>query len=37
MAEYDIRDRGTLEEGKAADVLVYDMEELAIDSRNHVR
>lgn len=25
------RDRGTLEEGKAADVLVYDMEELAID------
>jgi len=25
------RDRGTLEEGRAADVLVYDMEELAID------
>ena len=25
------RDRGVLEEGKAADVLVYDMEELAID------
>jgi N-acyl-D-aspartate/D-glutamate deacylase len=25
------RDRGTLEEGKAADIVVYDMEELAID------
>lgn len=25
------RDRGTLEEGRAADVVVYDMEELAID------
>ena len=25
------RDRGTLAEGKAADVLVYDMDELAID------
>ncbi len=25
------RDRGVLEEGKAADVLIYDMEELAID------
>ena len=25
------RDRGTIEEGRAADVVVYDMEELAID------